>query len=680
MAPRSSVRIWERCPTRPVAPLTNTVHSGCGSFSSKRRRTGRCPCRRHSSWPARVLTISHPSRPGGTASTRRRPGCAARDPSRGRRPRPGRSRTRNGHGAGAVYDWMGRSDAPLTLAALEDLWLEPEPQNRPGTPAMRPISGGVPRSASKTSTRSPTSPRCSTDSTPAAGVLPDDRVTADDLHLFNEGTHFRLYDQPRRAHRARRGPTSRCGRRTRTRCRCSATSTAWTRGADPLEPGGSSGIWAGFVPGLRPGEVYKYHIVSRNAATASTRPIRSRFQAEIPPRTASVVWDLDYDWNDGDVDATRGASGNALDAPMSIYEVHLGSWRARRTTGSWCSYRELAPPLAEYVRQLGFTHVELMPVMEHPFYGSWGYQTTGYFAPTSRYGTPQDLMTWSTCLHQSGHRRDPRLGAVALPDRRARPRATSTARISTSTPIRARASIPTGSRSIFNYGRNEVRVVPALERDASGSTATTPTACASTPSPRCCTSTTRASRASGSRTSSAAARTSRRSRSCAELNEEVYRTYPDVQTIAEESTAWPMVSRPTYVGGLGFGMKWDMGWMHDTLQLLRARPGPPPVPPQRAHVPDDLRVHRELRAAAVARRGRARQGLADRQDAGRRLAAVRQPAPALRATCTRSRARSCCSWAASSAQWREWNHDGSARLAPARRRGPRRRAALGRAT
>ena len=261
-----------------------------------------------------------------------------------------------------------------------------------------------------------------------------------------------------------------------------------------------------------------------------------------------------------------------------------------RASRSGCSATaSSAALLAEYASELGFTHVELMPVMEHPFYGSWGYQITGYFAPTARYGTPQDLMCADRPPAPARHRRDPRLGALALPQRRARPRL-----LRRHAPLRARRPAPglppRLEQLIFNYGRNEVRSFLLSRARSSGSTRY---------------------HADGLRVDAVAsmlyldysrkagrvdperARRAREPRGD-RVPAQVQRarstpSSPGVQTIAEESTAWPMVSRPTYAGGLGFGFKWDMGWMHDTLAYLDARPDPPPVPPRRAHLPHALR-------------------------------------------------------------------------------------------
>jgi 1,4-alpha-glucan branching enzyme len=228
-------------------------------------------------------------------------------------------------------------------------------------------------------------------------------LSDDDIYLFNEGSHFRLYeklgahsmnvDSVEGTHFAVWAPNAR-------QVCVAGDFNDWDKSSHQLRPRGQAGIWEGFIPGLGKGTLYKYYIVSRyrNYRVGKADPL-SLFN-EIPPKTASIIWDLDYTWGDRKWMEKR-RSHNALDAPMSIYEVHLGSWRRVPEEGDrFLSYRELAPQLAEYVRQTGFTHVEFLPVTEHPFYGSWGYQTTGYFAPTSRYGTPQDFMYLVDHLHQ----------------------------------------------------------------------------------------------------------------------------------------------------------------------------------------------------------------------------------------------------------------------------------------
>ncbi len=329
-----------------------------------------------------------------------------------------------------------------------------------------------------------------------------------------------------------------------------------------------SGVWAAFLPGIGHGALYKYRIVSHYDGYEVDKADPYAFFGEVPPRTASVVWDLAYTWGDEAWMAQR-RQRNALDVPIAIYEVHLGSWR-RAEGDRPLSYRELAPLLAEYVEQTGFTHVEFLPVMEHPFYGSWGYQSTGYFAPTSRYGTPQDLMYLIDQLHQCG------IGVILdwVPSHfpvdqhglsffdgshlyeHADPR---------------EGFHPDWGSFIFNYGHHEVRAfllssahfwldyyhADGLRVDGVASMLYR-----------------NYSRQDGAWVpnqhggwENLEAITFLR-----QLNETVCARFPDVQMIAEESTAWPLVTGPTSAGGLGFGLKWDMGWMHDTLQYFTRDP------------------------------------------------------------------------------------------------------------
>jgi 1,4-alpha-glucan branching enzyme len=315
---------------------------------------------------------------------------------------------------------------------------------------------------------------------------------------------------------------------------------------------------------------YKYHIVSRYNGYQAGKADPFALYTEIPPRTASIVWDLAYAWGDREWMAKR-RSHNALTAPIAIYEMHLGSWmRVPEEQNRPLTYRELAPRLAEYVQRMGFTHVEFLPVMEHPFYGSWGYQTTGYFAPTSRYGTPQDFMSLIDVLHQHG------IGVILdwVPshfptDEHGLGYFDGTHLYEHGDP--RQGLHPDWDTFVFNYGRNEVRSflmssalfwleayhADGLRVDAVASMLYLDY-----------------SRKEGEwvpnryggRENLEAVAFLRR------FNEDVYKNHPDVLTVAEESTAWPMVSRPTTLGGLGFGMKWDMGWMHDTLQYMSKDP------------------------------------------------------------------------------------------------------------
>jgi len=398
-----------------------------------------------------------------------------------------------------------------------------------------------------------------------------------DLYLFNEGSHTRMYDRlgahPQSGgggqdgedgtHFAVWAPNA-------TNVSVVGDWNGWKRDTDRLVPRGTSGIWEGFVPGAAHGANYKYFIVSRYAGYAVEKADPFAFHNEMPPRTASTVWALDYDWGDEAWMQTRGGRA-ALGAPISVYELHLGSWRhAKGDAGRVLGYRELAPLLAEYVREMGFTHVELLPVMEHPFYGSWGYQTTGYFAPTSRYGTPQDFMYLIDVLHQH------EIGVILdwVPshfptDEHGLGYFDGTHLFEHGNP--EQGFHPDWSSFVFNYGRKEVQSfllssasfwldryhADGLRVDAVASMLYLDY-----------------SRKEGEwvpnqfggRENLEAIDFLRR------LNAEVYEHFPDVQTFAEESTAWPMVSRPAYLGGLGFGLKWDMGWMHDTLQYVSRDP------------------------------------------------------------------------------------------------------------
>jgi 1,4-alpha-glucan branching enzyme len=398
-------------------------------------------------------------------------------------------------------------------------------------------------------------------------------VTVDDLYLFNEGNHFRLYqklgahpltvDGTAGTYFAVWAPDAR-------KVFVIGDFNGWSKQTHPLRVRGESGIWEGFLPGIGPGALYKYRIHSRYRDYQVDKADALGFAFEGPPRTASLVWDLDYAWGDQEWMAKRHRL-NALNAPISIYEVHLGSWRrVPEEDNRFLTYRELAPLLAQYVRQLGFTHVEFLPVMEHPFYGSWGYQTTGYFAPTSRYGSPQDFMYLVDYLHQHD------IGVILdwvpshFPADEHGPGFFDGTHLYEHADPR-RGHHPDWDSAIFNYGRNEVRNfllssalfwldryhVDGLRLDAVASMLYLDY---SRPAGEWL-----PNQYGGKENLEAIAFLRR-------FNEEVYRTFPDVQTIAEESTAWPMVSRPLYVGGLGFGLKWDMGWMHDTLEYLSRDP------------------------------------------------------------------------------------------------------------
>jgi 1,4-alpha-glucan branching enzyme len=408
-----------------------------------------------------------------------------------------------------------------------------------------------------------------------AGAVRNDLCLFDDadLHLFNEGTHFRIYRQLG-SHvvdqGGERGTYFAVWAPNAESVSVVGDFNGWQPLSHPLRPVQASGIWDGFVPGVRQGAVYKYHIRSRVDGYEVNKADPYAIHHETPPKTGSVVWDLVYAWGDDEWMKTRGAS-NALDAPMSIYELHLGSWKRVPEDGDRAlSYRELAPQLADHVERLGFTHVELMPVMEHPFYASWGYQATGFFAPTSRYGTPQDFMYLVDTLHQRG------IGVILdwVPSHF--PTDEHGIGYFDGTHLYEHADPRQGfhqdwKSSVFNYGRHEVRSFLAssafLWLDAYHIDGLRVDAVASMlyldysrkegewiPN------------AHGGRENLEAVAFLQK------LNHDVFKERPDTQTIAEESTAWTMVSRPVYLGGLGFGLKWDMGWMHDTLEYFTRDP------------------------------------------------------------------------------------------------------------
>jgi 1,4-alpha-glucan branching enzyme len=442
------------------------------------------------------------------------------------------------------------------------------PQEKPQEPDPEPLSGDLSRSGNVTGPmQRAIEPHAS---------ARESQLTDHDIYLFRQGTHFRLYEKLG-AHKVQLHPHV-GGRADSTdgtqfavwapnaeRISVIGSFNEWTPGAHPLLPRpDGSGVWEGFVPGAAHGMTYKYRIESQGRSFDKGDPFARAWES--PPQTASRIWHQGYEWHDQQWMSQR-RSRNSLAAPAAVYEIHLGSWRRRPEEGGRSlTYRELAEQLPAYLSELGFTHVELMPIMEHPFYGSWGYQCTGYFAPTARYGTPEDLKFLIDRLHQHG------IGVILdwVPshfpaDAHGLVHFDGTHLFEHADP--RQGFHPEWKSWIFNYGRNEVRAflgssalfwldefhADGLRVDAVASMLYLdygrqegewiP------------------NRAGGRENLDAMSFLQR-------MNEAVYRDQPDTQTIAEESTAWPMVSRPTSLGGLGFGMKWNMGWMHDTLDYF----------------------------------------------------------------------------------------------------------------
>ncbi len=396
------------------------------------------------------------------------------------------------------------------------------------------------------------------------------RLTDYNVHLLAEGTHRRSYEVLGAHLTVRDGvagvefavwaPNAR-------EVSVIGDFNGWQAGKNQLGCVTSVGVWTGFVPGIGSGSFYKYAIRSHYSSDLLEKVDPYAFYFEVPPRSASVVWDLDnYKWGDTEWMASRHAR-HKIDSPISVYEVHLGSWMRNPHEGDrWLTYRELAPLLSAYVKDLGFTHIELMPITEHPFDGSWGYQTIGYFSPTSRFGTPQDFMFFVDAMHEAG------IGVILdwVPahfptDRHGLAQYDGTQLYEHAD--HRKGFHPDWGTLIFNYGRTEVvnflissalfwfdrYHIDGLRVDAVASMLYLDYSRKEgewIPN------------AYGGRENLEAIAFLKR------LNEVVYAEHPDVMMIAEESTAWPMVSRPTYLGGLGFGFKWNMGWMNDTLSYF----------------------------------------------------------------------------------------------------------------
>jgi 1,4-alpha-glucan branching enzyme len=394
-----------------------------------------------------------------------------------------------------------------------------------------------------------------------------------DLHLLGEGSHWKSYEKLG-AHVRKIGDITGVNFAVWAPNAESVSVVGdfngWDRRKHAMRKHIPGGVWELFIPDAKPGMLYKFSVKARGGhVTEKCDPYG--FAAELPPRTANIVAQIDgYQWNDHEWMANRQTT-NGLNAPMSIYEVHLGSWKKNHNGPTqWLNYRDLAHQLVEYCQKMGFTHLELMPISEHPFTGSWGYQTVGYYATTSRYGSPEDFMYFVDYCHQHG------IGVLIdwVPahfpkDGHGLAHFDGTALYEHADP--RQGEHPDWGTKVFNYGRNEVRNfltsnalfwldryhIDGLRVDAVASMLYLDY-----------------SRNEGDWIPNQyGGRENLEAISLLkEFNEQVHIQYPGVLTVAEESTAWGGVSRPTYVGGLGFSLKWNMGWMNDTLRFLRHEP------------------------------------------------------------------------------------------------------------
>ena len=407
------------------------------------------------------------------------------------------------------------------------------------------------------------------------GGMSDDVLLTDfDLHLIAEGTHYRTYEKLG-AHLTERhgvaGVDFAVWAPNATHVSVVGDFNGWSPHAHPLTRRQEAGVWERFIPGVKAGALYKYRVVGPDGRAFGEKADPYGFAAEIRPQTASKVAELDgYEWHDADWIAAR-ARHDASTRPMSIYEVHLGSWRRNlEENGRWLTYREIAPQLADYVEWMGYTHVELLPITEHPFDGSWGYQTIGYYAPTSRFGGPHDLMYLIDTLHERG------IGVLLDWVPAHFPRDDHGLGFFDGTHLYEHANPKLGLHPqwdtfVFNYARHEVRNflisnalfwihryhVDGLRVDAVASMLYLDygrNAGEWIPNRY------------GGRENLEAIEFVRL------LNDRIHAEYRGVPVMAEESTSWPMVTRPTAVGGLGFDFKWNMGWMHDMLEYMSLDP------------------------------------------------------------------------------------------------------------
>ena len=399
-------------------------------------------------------------------------------------------------------------------------------------------------------------------------------LTEYDLHLFAEGTHYQLYDKLGAhlvTHEGVSGVAFAVWAPSAERVSVIGDFNQWEGRRHPMRPRGATGLWELFIPSLGEGEIYKYEIKTPYKGMLAVKSDPYGFASEVRPNTASRVWNLSrYQWNDADWIASR-KSRQKLQSPISIYEVHLGSWqRVKEEDNRFLTYRELAERLIPYVKDMGYTHIEFLPITEHPYDGSWGYQAVGYYAPTARFGTPDDFRYFMDAAHQAG------IGVILDWVPAHFPKDAHGLGFFDGTHLYEHADPRKGEHTdwgtfIFNFGRNEVSAfllsnalfwleeyhLDGLRVDAVASMLYLDY-----------------SRQPGEwipnefggRENLAAVRFLKR------FNELVHEKFPDVLTFAEESTAWPMVSHPTYVGGLGFDMKWNMGWMHDMLEYMQKDP------------------------------------------------------------------------------------------------------------
>ena len=399
-------------------------------------------------------------------------------------------------------------------------------------------------------------------------------LTEYDLHLFAEGTHYQLYDKLGAhlvTHEGVSGVAFAVWAPSAERVSVIGDFNQWEGRRHPMRPRGATGLWELFIPSLGEGEIYKYEIRTPYKGRLAVKSDPYGFASEVRPNTASRVWNLSrYQWNDADWIASR-KSRQKLQSPISIYEVHLGSWqRVKEEDNRFLTYRELAERLIPYVKDMGYTHIEFLPITEHPYDGSWGYQAVGYYAPTARFGTPDDFRYFMDAAHQAG------IGVILDWVPAHFPKDAHGLGFFDGTHLYEHADPRKGEHTewgtfIFNFSRNEVSAfllsnalfwleeyhLDGLRVDAVASMLYLDY-----------------SRQPGEwipnefggRENLAAIRFLKR------FNELVHEKFPDVLTFAEESTAWPMVSHPTYVGGLGFDMKWNMGWMHDMLEYMQKDP------------------------------------------------------------------------------------------------------------